>query len=128
MQSKYSRNRGRRAFYAISSIVLVLALGTLGFHAIEGVSYVDSFYFESMMAAGQGPPFTLVTDTGKIFASIMGFVSVGAVATTLVFTLGPAFLTLWREGLEHMEGEARAIEKELTGRRDKDKERDSAPL
>jgi hypothetical protein len=69
----------------------------------------------------------LVTDTGKIFASIMGFVSVGAVATTLVFTLGPALLTLWREGLERVEGEARLIEKEIAGRRDKDKERDTPP-
>ncbi len=121
------RSRRRRAFYAISSIVLVLAVGTVGFHAIDGLSYVDSFYFESMMAAGQGPPFLLASDAGKIFASIMGFVSIGAVATTLVFTLGPALLDLWREGLERVEGEARVIEKEFTGRKDKDKERGSAP-
>jgi hypothetical protein len=107
------RNRTRRAFYSITAIILVLVLGTLGFHTIANLSYVDSFYFESMMAAGQGPPFTLVSDAAKIFASIMGFVSLGAVATTIIFTLGPILADLWREGVERVEEEARAVEKEL---------------
>lgn len=107
------RNRLRRAFYSITVIILVLVLGTLGFHFIANLSYVDSFYFESMMAAGQGPPFTLATDAAKIFASIMGFVSLGAVATTILFTLGPILADLWREGLERVEEEARGVEKEL---------------
>jgi hypothetical protein len=120
---RYSRKRVRRVFYAISSIIVVLAVGTVGFHLIENLSYVDSFYFESMMAAGQGPPFLLLTDTGKIFASIMGFISISAVATTLVFTLGPVLTELWREGLERVEGEARVIERDLGRKNAKDEER-----
>jgi hypothetical protein len=120
---RQSRSRRRRAFYAFSAILVVLVLGTLGFHLIENMTYVDSFYFESMLAAGQGPPFALATDAGKIFASIMGFVSVGAVATTLVFTLGPVLTDLWREGIEKVEEEARVIERDLTTKkRTKDEE------
>ena len=106
-------SRRRRGFYAITSILLVLAVGTVGFHSIEGLSYVDAFYFESMLATGQGPPIQLATDPGKVFASIMGFISVGAVATTLVLTLGPALLDLWREGLEAAEREVLVIEHEF---------------
>lgn len=69
----------------------------------------------------------MATDAGKIFASIMGFVSVGAVAVALVFTLGPMLMDLWREGLDRVEGGARVIEKEFAGRRDKDKEKSSTP-
>jgi hypothetical protein len=124
----YSKKRLRRAFYAVSSIIVVLTVGTLGFHLIEKLSYVDSFYFESMMAAGQGPPFPLTTDTGKIFASIMGFISISAVATTLVFTLGPVLAELWREGLERVEEEGRVIERDLVRKNAKDEERGpSAP-
>jgi voltage-gated potassium channel len=117
---KKPRNRARRALYSISVIVVVMVVGTLGFHSIEGLSYVDSLYFESMMAAGQGPPFVLTTDAGKVFASIMGFVSLGAVATTIVFTLGPVLSDLWREGLERVEEEARTVERELAGKKEKE--------
>jgi hypothetical protein len=109
----------RRAVYGIIAIVLVLIVGTLGLRSIEGVSYVNAFYFESMLASGQGPPFALNTDAGKIFASIMGFVSVGAVLTTLVFTLTPIAAQIWREGLERVEMEARRVESDLAAEKEK---------
>lgn len=46
----------------------------------------------------------------------MGFVSVGSVVTTLVFTLGPIVSNLWREGLERVEAEPRVLEKDLSHR------------
>ena len=77
------------------------------------MNYVNALYFESMLATGQGPPLQLNTDAGKIFASIMAFVSVGSVITTLVFTLGPILTTIWREGLERVEQEAKKIENDI---------------
>lgn len=103
----------RRAIYAILGVVVVLIVGTFGFHLIESRNYIDSFYFESMLATGQGPPFPLTTDTGKIFASVMAFVSIGSVVTTFVFTLGPILQRLWREGLERLELDAREVEVEF---------------
>lgn len=115
----YPPTAQRRAVYGIIAIVLVLIVGTLGLRSIEGVSYVNAFYFESMLASGQGPPFALNTDAGKIFVSIMGFVSVGAVLTTLVFTLTPIAAQIWREGLEHVEMEARRVESDLRAEKEK---------
>ena len=107
-------SRRRRLFYAVSSIVLVMVIGIVGFHQIEGMDWVNSFYFESMLATGQGPPLTLTTDSGKVFASVMGFVSVGTVFASLVVTLAPIVSQLWREGLVRVEKDAKALEDDLS--------------
>jgi hypothetical protein len=121
MTPRRRRNRsGVRMALSITAIAIVLTIGTIGFHFIEGLSYVDSFYFESMMAAGQGPPFALYTDAGKIFASIMGFVSVITVIASVAFNLLPVLGRLWKEGLELAEKEAGTLERDLTKMEKKD--------
>lgn len=128
MARRLPRSSVRRAAYAVLLVLVVEIVGTLGFHALEGMGWVNAFYFESMLATGQGPPLTLTTDAGKVFASFMGFVSVGSVLSAIVFTLGPIFVHYWREGIEAAETEARRLEaeaargvrhleEELTGRR-----------
>jgi hypothetical protein len=101
-------------FYAVSGIVLVMVIGILGFHQIEGMDWVNAIYFESMLATGQGPPLTLTTDSGKIFASVMGFVSVGTVFTGLVVTLVPIISQIWRESLDRVERDAKKVEKDAS--------------
>ena len=89
---------------------------------IEGMGWVDSFYFESMLATGQGPPVALTTDVGKIFASVMAFVSFGSVITGLFVTLVPIVSELWREGMVRLEEDARTLEKEFTRKKEKAEE------
>jgi hypothetical protein len=117
-QSSSLPSRKRRLFYAASLIAVVMMVGTVGFHLVEGMGWVNSFYFESMLATGQGPPFPLITDAGKIFASVMAFVSVGSVITALVVTLSPIISQLWRGGVDRLEKDARAIEREISGKKD----------
>ncbi|HVC27718.1 MAG TPA: hypothetical protein VND40_06105 [Nitrososphaerales archaeon] len=112
-QPSPSPSRKGRVFYAFSGIAAVMVVGIVGFHQIEGMNWVNAFYFESMLATGQGPPLTLNTDAGKLFASVMGFVSVGAVFTTLVITLAPIVAQLWREGLDRVEKDAKTLEREF---------------
>ena len=88
-------------------------VGTVGFHLVAGLSPIDSFYFESMLATGQGPPFTLTTDGAKVFASVMAFISVGSVVSTLLFAVGPIVRRFWREEAERIEAEARVIEQRI---------------
>ncbi len=95
---------------------MVLIVGTLGFHAIAGLGLVDAIYFESMLATGQGPPLPLSSDSAKLFASLMAFVSVGSVLTSVVFTLGPIGARLWHEAVRRAEQEIREVEQELEGR------------
>lgn len=79
------------------------------------MGFIDAFYFESMLATGQGPPFPLTSDTAKLFASVMAFVSIGSVLTSVVFTLGPIVSKLWHEAAERVEQEVRIVGEELDG-------------
>ncbi len=93
----------KRGLFSFLLVVFILTIGTLGMHWIEGMSYLDAFYFMSMIATAQGPTTTPVTCAGKIFASLMAFLSVGFVVTALGFLLGPFLGTLWRIGVIHLE-------------------------
>ena len=115
-----SRRFRRRALYSVILIVVVLAVGTLGMHLLEGWAYIDSFYFTSMLVTAEGPPNAPATDAGKIFASFMAFVGVGSVVTALVFILGPALATIWRQGLGEVEKEIRAAEHRIERKKNED--------
>ena len=92
---------------------MVLAIGTVGFHWVAGTGPVESFYFESMLATGQGPPLFLTSESAQLFASGMAFLSVGTVVTTLVLNIGPMLARYWREGVELAEREIRKLEGDL---------------
>lgn len=104
-----------RAAYSAAMIAAVLIVGTLALHSLEGYSYVDAFYFTSMVATGQGPYGNPATVAGKIFVSILAFVSTGVVITALIFLFGPFFGAVFRSGFERLEEDA---EKELRRRKD----------
>jgi hypothetical protein len=69
----------RRLFYrrlaASASIGLLFIVGSLvagmiGYHALEGLSWVDSFLNASMLLGGQGPLDHPRNDPGKIFEGL----------------------------------------------------------
>ena len=101
--------RGLFSFFLIS---FIMTIGTLGMHFIERMPYLDAFYFMSMIATAQGPTVTPVTWEGKIFASLMAFLSVGFVVTALGFLLGPFLGTLWRIGVMRLEKDLHLLKKD----------------
>jgi hypothetical protein len=112
-RKELKRRRNRRAVISLVALGIVLAIGTVGFHLVAQTNAVNSFYFESMLATGQGPPFPLTTDSAKLFASGMAFLSVGTVVSALIINLGPLLGRLWREGIELAEKEIRKVEGEV---------------
>ena len=102
-----------RAVYAFFLLVAVVIGGTLAMHLIEGWSYLDSFYFTSFIATGQGPPANLpVNDAlGKIVSSLLAFISVGTVISALLFLFGPFLGAVFKEGEEKIEDLRRDLEK-----------------
>ncbi len=56
-------------------IVLSLGSGVLGYHFIEGMSWIDALLNASMIAGGMGPVNPLTTTAGKIFASFYALYS-----------------------------------------------------
>ncbi len=85
------RSLARRAVRAVAAIVIVLLIGTIAFHFMEGYTIVYSFFFTSMLATGEGPPAIPPSAAGQLFASVMAFVGTGTVVVSLLFIFGPVF-------------------------------------
>ncbi len=85
MKPSFNRNiLPRKAFlkrvlrYSLFSIALLafsLLIGTLGYHFLAGLSWLDSFYNASMILTGMGPVSELTTPTAKVFASLYALFS-----------------------------------------------------
>ena len=101
----------RRGLYSLGLVASVMLIGTLGMHLFENMSFLDAFYFMSMIATAQGSAITPATTGGKIFAAAMAFVSVGAVVASLGFFFGPFFGKLWHVGVQKFEEEMKHLKR-----------------
>jgi len=110
MRHHHYRSPWKRGAYSCGLVAGVMGIGTIGMHLIERMSYLDAFYFMSMIATAQGPVVTPSTAAGKLFASFMAFVSVGTVVAALGFLFGPFFGRLWKIGVERLEEETERLE------------------
>lgn len=83
----------RLALNALLGFLLLgfsLAIGMLGYHFLENLSWIDSLLNASMILGGMGPVNPLRTNAGKIFASfyaiysgVILLASVGVLATPI---------------------------------------------
>jgi len=103
--SHHYRSHWRRGFYALLLVAVIVTIGTFGMHWLEGLSYLDAFYFISMIATAQGAATVPVTVAGKLFAAFMAYISVGSVVAALGFFFGPFFGQLWHFGVKWLEEE-----------------------
>ena len=103
----------RRGAYSFAVVAAIMVVGTVGMRRIEGMPYLEAFYFMSMIATAQGPTLMPATAAGKIFAACMSFISVGVVVAALGFLFGPFFTRLWHISVRKIEDE----ERELLGKK-----------
>lgn len=103
----------KRGLYCLILVSIVQLIGTFGLHVIENFSYMDAFYFTSMIATGQGPAPTVapVTAAGKLFTSLLAFISVGTMVASLGFLFGPFMGRLWKIGIIKFEEELEHLKK-----------------
>ena len=66
----FLRRVAKYALIALGLIAASLAIGMVGYHTLERLSWVDSFLNAAMLMGGMGPVNVLRTDGGKIFAGI----------------------------------------------------------
>jgi len=97
-----------------------MTVGTVGVKLLTGWQWIDSFYFMSMVATAQGPPNSPPTFWGKIFVSVMAFVSIGALVTTIGVLFGPALGYLFHKGITYAEKEQAKLKQEKTIEDDKE--------
>lgn len=62
----------------LASVLVILSIGTLFYHIVEGWRYIDSLYFSvtTLAAVGLGD-FCPKTDLGKLFTIVYIFVGIG---------------------------------------------------
>ncbi len=53
---RHYRSSVKRGLFSFALISLVMTIGTLGMHWIEKLSFLNAFYFITMLATSQGPP------------------------------------------------------------------------
>jgi len=77
LEGKYQPLAPRRVFFSrvvqcflltLAIIAFSLALGTVGYHYTEGLSWLDSLLNASMILTGMGPADPMKSDSGKVFA------------------------------------------------------------
>ena len=82
----------RVLWYASFSFVLLgisLGIGIVGYHYLDGLSWLDSFLNASMILAGMGPVDPIRTDAGKWFASFYAVFSGVVFLSTVAVFLSP---------------------------------------
>lgn len=74
-QSEFARRMVRFGLVTVGIIFFSLAIGMLGYHYLESLSWIDSLLNASMILGGMGPVNPLQTNAGKIFASFYALYS-----------------------------------------------------
>ena len=71
----FLRRMARFSVLAIGIILVSLGIGIVGYHYLEGQSWIDSLLNASMILGGMGPVNPLRTTAGKLFASFYALFS-----------------------------------------------------
>jgi hypothetical protein len=99
--SQYALHLLKNVTVAALLIAAALMIGVLGYHFIEGLSWIDSLLNASMILGGMGPVNTIQSNAGKLFASFYalfsGLVFIGIAALLIA---APARRFLHRFHLE----------------------------
>ncbi len=87
----FFRRMVKYALLASGFIAVSLVIGMVGYHYVEGMSWIDAFVNSAMLMGGMGPVSELHTDAGKLFAGIYALycglvviIAIGIVAAPLL--------------------------------------------
>jgi hypothetical protein len=86
---QFLRRLGRHSLAAAAIIVMSLGVGVLGYHGLEGLSWLDALLNASMILGGMGPVDVLHTESGKLFASFYALYSGVAFLVTAGVMVAP---------------------------------------
>ena len=87
---KFLLRQAKFTLIALTLIGISLAIGMIGYHAFEGMAWIDAFVNAAMLMGGMGPVTPLATDAGKLFAGLYALycglvliISVGIIAAPI---------------------------------------------
>jgi hypothetical protein len=79
----------RTALAGVMMVVVSLAAGMAGYHAFEGMTWIDAFANAAMILSGMGPLAQPATTMGKLFAGCYALYSGLAVVIVAGITFAP---------------------------------------
>lgn len=87
----YSRIRNS-AIASISLVGVSLAIGTVGYHRLQGVGWMTAFHKAAMILSGMGPvePF-MQESTGKLFEAVYALYSGVVLLAATAVLVAPVF-------------------------------------
>ena len=87
----------RNAWIGAAILIFSLGIGILGYHFLEGLTWIDSLLNASMILGGMGPVSPLQTAAGKIFASFYALYS----GVVLLASVGVLAAPIFHRFLHH---------------------------
>jgi hypothetical protein len=66
---------GRYGVFALLLIFISVMMGTVGYHRIGHLQWIDSFHMACMILTGMGPVAEMATDNAKLFSSFYALYS-----------------------------------------------------
>ncbi len=84
--SIFIKRLARYAAFAFILIAFSVSIGTIGYHNIGDLEWLDSFHMACMILTGMGPVAEMKTDSAKLFSSLYALYSgVAFLSITAVF-------------------------------------------
>jgi hypothetical protein len=90
-RSVFAKRLALNGIVGLLLLAFSLGIGMLGYHFLEGLSWVDSLLNASMILGGMGPVAPLGTAAGKIFASFYALYSGVVLLASVGILAAPIF-------------------------------------
>ncbi len=81
----------RYSLFSLAILFFSLGIGTLGYHTLGRLSWIDSFLNASMILTGMGPVDHLETNSGKLFSAFYALFSGISFLTFVAVLFAPAY-------------------------------------
>src|SRR5262249_33635542 len=88
-RAQFYRRIARNAMVGLVMVVISLSIGIVGYHWLEGLSWLDSFLNAAMILSGMGPVDVLHHSAAKIFAGCYAIFSGIALISTAAIVFAP---------------------------------------
>lgn len=88
---RFARRIARHLVVSAGFMGVSLLVGMIGYHALEGMNWIDSFLNAAMILGGMGPIEALHTNAGRIFAGCYALYSGLGAVILMGFLAAPLF-------------------------------------
>jgi hypothetical protein len=88
-RKRFALRLARSIAFGLCLITLGLVVGSIGYHVLEGMPWVDAFLNSSMILTCMGPVNPVQTTAGKLFAASYALFSGIAFPTTIGIIVAP---------------------------------------